>query len=382
MSYYITTNRSPRFYQLTFEDIMHGVDESKLAPQKDTRDTTTWKVENVSRNLISKTNLGLMYRVLCGFVDRYSNLISMDDKSSLYYSFKIPKRSGGLRQIDAPNDELKKALYDLKHIFEHTFYASYNTAAFAYVHGRCTVDAVRRHQQNKSRWFLKMDMKHFFPSITPDFLLDMLCMTFPFCCLVEYSNDSKELLRKALSLCFLNGGLPQGTPTSPMLTNMLMIPIDYAINKMCREHKPHLCYTRYADDLLISSVYDFNWKEVRDNIVGILNEFNAPFGLNPEKTRFGSSSGRNWNLGVMLNADNNITIGFQRKKTYKAMCFQFMTDVERGFNWELSDIQHFLGLTSYYRMIEKDSIDAILAMYSSKFGKDVESTAKSLLKAS
>lgn len=380
MSYYITVNREPRVYQLTFEDIMYGLDESKLALQKDTRDTTTWKVDAINRRLIEKTDFNAMQAALRGFVERYQDLIAVEDKSTLYRSFKIPKRSGGLRQIDAPNDELKRALYDLKMIFEKKFYMSYHTAAFAYVHGRSTIDSVKRHQQNKSRWFLKTDMRHFFPSTSPEFLMKMLCMTFPFCAFVQDDWGNRELLKKALSLCFLNGGLPQGTPTSPMLTNALMIPIDHAISKMCHEYQPHLCYTRYADDILISSEYSFKWTDVQNKLIAILNSFEAPFSLHPDKTRYGSSAGRNWNLGVMLNAENKITIGHEKKKVFKAMVFQFMTDDAKGVAWGLEDVQHFLGLISYYRMVEKESIDAILATYSAKFNKDVKATAKALLK--
>lgn len=380
MSYYITVNCEPRVYQLTFEDIMYGLDESKLSLQKDTRDTTTWKVDAINRRLIEKTDFNAMRAALMDFVQRYENLIAVEDKSTLYRSFKIPKRSGGLRQIDAPNDDLKRALYDLKLIFEKKFYMSYHTAAFAYVHGRSTIDSVKRHQQNKSRWFLKTDMRHFFPSTSPEFLMKMLCMTFPFCSFIQDDWGNRELLEKALSLCFLNGGLPQGTPTSPMLTNAMMIPIDHAISKMCHDYQPHLCYTRYADDILISSEYSFKWTDVQSKLIAILKEFEAPFSLHPDKTRFGSNSGRNWNLGVMLNAENKITIGHEKKKVFKAMVFQFMADDAKGTAWGLEDVQHFLGLVSYYRMVEKESINAILATYSAKFNKDVEATAKALLK--
>ena len=273
------------------------------------------------------------------------------------------------------------ALRELKEIFEREFYASYHTTAFAYVRGRSTIDSVKRHQANNSRWFLKLDAKGFFPSTTEEFLMDMLCRLHPFNAFVEYDFGYKDVLRKSLSLCFLNGGLPQGTPTSPMLTNMMMIPIDHAISKMCHEYTPHLCYTRYADDMLISSQFNFHWTDVQNKIVAIFKEFGAPFTLNSEKTRYGSSAGRNWNLGVMLNKDNQITIGHAKKKIFKAMIFQFMSDDAKGVAWELDDVQHFLGLASYYRMVEKDEIDKILAVYSAKFNKDVLETAKALLRS-
>ena len=380
MAYYVTVNREARPYQLTFDDIINGLDEAKLVVQKDTRDTTTWKVDRISLDLIDKTNFVAMEYALKTFVEKYAYLIATEDKSQLYYSFKIAKRSGGLRQIDAPERELKTALYELKTILEKKFYMSYHTTAFAYVRGRCTIDSLKRHQRNNSRWFLKLDMRHFFPSVTPAFLADMLCMTFPFC---EFCKkpENKALLERALSLCFLNGGLPQGTPTSPMLTNAMMIPIDHAISKYCHEQSPHLCYTRYADDILISSEYSFRWDRVQNSINDILKSFHAPFMLNSEKTRYGSSAGRNWNLGVMLNKDNQITVGHAKKKQFKVMLHQFAMDFKESKRWELNDLQHLLGLVSYYRMVEGEVIDEILARYSEKHQLDIEATVKNLIKS-
>lgn len=376
---YITVNVEPRIHQLTFDDIFNGCSESYFAPTKNTRDTRTIYTTRIDPNLVRKTDFRGMYEALRAFNETYESLINTQDKSTLYRSFKIPKRSGGLRKIDAPQDDLMKALRDLKDIFEKKFFASYHTCAFAYVHGRSTIDSVKRHQANNSRWFLKLDAKGFFPSTTEEFLIDMICNLYPFCTFVRYDYGYMEELKKALSLCFLNGGLPQGTPTSPMLTNMMMIPIDHAISKMCHEYSPHLCYTRYADDILISSQFSFRWTDVQNKIVEILNKFSAPFTLNAEKTRYGSSAGRNWNLGVMLNKDNKITIGHEKKKVFKAMIFQFMTDDAKGVAWELEDVQHFLGLVSYYKMVEGEEIDKILAAYSAKFKKDVLVTAKALL---
>ena len=296
---YITINVKPKIYQLTFEDIMNGCDETDFIPARNTRDTRTYLTNNIKQSLLDRTDFYGMYHSLLEFNKKYSDLINTEDKSTLYRSFKIPKRSGGLRQIDAPQPELMKALKDLKEIFENKFFASYHTSAFAYVQGRSTIDSVRRHQSNNSRWFLKLDAKGFFPSTTESFLMNMLCKLYPFCVYVDYDFGYREALEKALSLCFLRGGLPQGTPTSPMLTNMMMIPIDHAIAKICHEYTPHLCYTRYADDILISSQYSFHWTDVHNKIVGVLKYFSAPFTLNSEKTRYGSSAGRNWNLGVM-----------------------------------------------------------------------------------
>lgn len=377
---YITIFTKPQDYQISFDDLLNGVNES-LFNQKfeNTHDTKTVFREVTPSKLKENINVGEMIAILNSFNERHADLINTADKSVLYHSFKIPKRSGGLRPIDAPNEELMEALRELKHIFEQTLFAKYHTSAFAYVKGRCAIDAVKRHQKNNSRWFLKLDFHNFFGSTTLDFVIKMLKMIFPFSEILK-TEAGYSVLKDALSLCFLNGGLPQGTPISPTITNLMMIPVDHAIAKMAREHSPHLCYTRYADDLLLSSDINFRWSEVQNSILQTLSQFEAPFSLNTEKTRYGSSAGRNWNLGVMLNKDNQITIGHQRKKTFKAMIFSFLSDHINGQQWNVSDVQYILGLYSYYTAVEKDCIDKIIKTYDAKFNLDTLSLIKSYLK--
>lgn len=374
--YYITIPLKPRMVQISFDDILNDVDLD-LNP-RNVRNTLTRCVERINPSLVARTNFLAMHNALRAFNEKWKKLHDVEDKKTLYRSFKIPKRSGGLRQIDAPNEELMQALRELKGIFEGRFYASYHSAAFAYVRGRNAVDAVKRHQANKSRWFLKLDLHGFFPSTTPDFLGKMIKCQFPFCKYIEVCGE--EELDKALSLCFLNGGLPQGTPISPLLTNMMMIPVDHYIAKWGREHKPHLVYTRYADDMTLSADISFNWQEVSDKIVEILKGFDAPFELNREKTHYGSSAGRNWTLGVMLNANNDITIGHEKKKVFKAMTYQFCDSYCASRPWSVEDTQHFMGLYSYYVMVEPEAIKAIVKKYNEKFKIDAIDAAKQIIK--
>jgi len=140
-------------------------------------------------------------------------------------------------------------------------------------------------------------------------VFDMLSQLFPFSEIVRYTVGKMELT-KALSLCFLNDGLPQGTPISPFITNVMMIAIDHKISNSLRNFdNRRFVYTRYADDLLLSCKIDFDMNKVQQFVIDTLAEFNAPFTIKKEKIRYGSAAGRNWNLGLMLNNENQITIG-------------------------------------------------------------------------
>ena len=378
---FITISVDPKHYQLSFDDILNGITKSFFKEQQENQEmgnTRTAYREFTPQALLDNYDFEKMLNVLKAFNQKHQHLINTENKSTLYRSFSIPKSSGGLRRIDAPNDELKFALRELKHIFETVFHGLHHTSAFAYIKGRSTIDAIKRHQANNSRWFLKLDFSNFFGSTTIDFVMHQLAMIFPFSEVIK-QEGGKEAFIQALSLAFLNGGLPQGTPFSPAITNLMMIPIDHAIAKAMREHTPHIRYTRYADDLLLSSDLSFKWTEVQEKVVDILRRAQAPFSIKIEKTRYGSSAGRNWNLGVMLNKDNQITIGNQKKRIFKAMLFALHNDYSKGKFWSLSDIQEFQGLMSYYLMVERDNIQKIIESYEEKYKVKVSHIVKTTM---
>ena len=377
---YITIKQPPAYHQITFEEMMAGVQDLNKYVFANTTNTRTYHVEKVNPKLLENTDIVHMISLLETFNNNHDTLFEKD-RASLYNTFHIPKSSGGLRRIDAPVPELMTALRQLKNIFEQNMFALYHTSAFAYVRGRCTVDAIKRHQRNESKWFIKLDFSNFFGNTTHDFVMLMLSMIFPFSEIVEYESG-KNALSKALSLCFLNNGLPQGTPISPFITNVMMIPLDHWFSKHFRDFEgQRFVYTRYADDILISSKRNFDKNKVENYVTDTLISFAAPFMIHPEKTRYGSSAGRNWNLGVMLNKDNNITIGHKKKKHFKAMLDGYIRSKKNNGGWELHDVQVLSGLISYYRMIEKDYIDYVLKQYGEKNSFDILSSIKADLTA-
>lgn len=344
--------------------------------------TRTYEVNHISTDtrVKHKEDIRRVVDLLKEFNTRTEPL-RQKDRHELYTTFKIPKHSGGLRTINAPVEELKTELRNLKEILESNFGILYHISAYAYIPKRCNVDALKKHQRNESRWFFKTDFSDFFGSTTLNFLMKQLSMIVPFSIITEYSPWREEL-KKALELAFLDGGLPQGTPISPLLTNLMMIPIDYRLSTKLHEFDSHnFIYTRYADDILVSCKYDFDFKKVENLIHKTLDEFNAPFIIKPQKTRYGSSSGRNWNLGLMLNQNNEITVGHKKKKQFQSMLYSYVKDKENGIQWSIEDIRSLEGLKSYYHMVEPDVIDRIIEHMNSKLGVNIPQMIKADLTA-
>lgn len=367
---YITVMQSPIYHQMTLEEFLFQNFQAPTILNTNISNTRTYAYETVSEHFTSRIDTDALIRKLVRFNEQ-TEALRAQERSTLYETFHIPKRSGGLRRIDAPKPELMNALRNLKTIFEEDFHALYHTSAFAYVKNRCTVDAVKRHQKNNSKWFGKLDLHDFFGSTTLDYVIKMFSMVFPFSEIVKFPNGEAEL-RKALDLAFLNGGLPQGTPLSPLITNVMMIPVDYKLANAFRDFdKQRFIYTRYADDFIISSKVDFDVHRVEKLVVDTLHEFGAPFTINESKTRYGSSAGRNWNLGVMLNKDNEITVGHKKKRQFQSMLYNYITDKRKGISWPREDVQTMQGLHSYYRMVEPETIDAIVKHTNEKMETDV-----------
>ena len=367
---YITVMQSPIYHQMTLEEFLFQNFQAQTILNTNVSNTRTYAYETVSEHFTSRIDTDALIRKLVRFNEQ-TEALRAQERSTLYETFHIPKKSGGLRRIDAPKPELMNALRNLKTIFEEDFHVLYHTSAFAYVKNRCTVDAVKRHQKNNSKWFGKLDLHDFFGSTTLDYVIKMFSMVFPFSEIVKFPNGEAEL-RKALDLAFLNGGLPQGTPLSPLITNVMMIPVDYKLANAFRDFdKQRFIYTRYADDFIISSKVDFDVHRVEKLVVDTLHEFGAPFTINESKTRYGSSAGRNWNLGVMLNKDNEITVGHKKKRQFQSMLYNYITDKRKGVSWPREDVQTMQGLHSYYRMVEPETIDAIVKHTNEKMETDV-----------
>ena len=371
---YITIRQKQKEEQLSWMDLIESETVYDCS-SKGAAGTITRKYETVPEEFLNKINVQGMIDILKRFNKTHEDLFAAK-RDTLYRHFSIPKKTGGLRPIDAPCDELKLALEELGLILSERFGVLYHTSAFAYIANRSTIQLVRKHQVNESNWFYKTDVSGFFPSTTLEFTMKMVKMIFPLSEICKDEEGYKEL-KKALSLGFLNGVLPQGTPLSPKLTNIISIPIDHRLfNELAAKH---IVYTRYADDLHISCVQKFDPDKMTKYIEKVYKEFGAPWILKPEKTHFGNRKGHNGMLGVVLNAENNITTGYRNKKHFRGMTANLIMDYKNNKPWPVEDVMTYNGLLSYYKMVEKDYFESIVDHYNKKFNVDLKTILKRMM---
>lgn len=211
-----------------------------------------------------------------------------------YHKVRIPKRNGGARILLVPDPLLK---YVQKNILHHIL-DGFETAqsAMAYRKSISVISNARLH--TGKRLLLKLDLKDFFVSITFSMVRKH---AFP----SRYFPPQVQTLLTAL--CCFDNQLPQGAPTSPAISNLVLKHFDLYMEQWCRERE--ITYSRYCDDMTFSG--SFEAAPVIRKVSGFLNEMG--FQLNKEKTRILSKGCRQVVTGIVVNDKPQVCREYRRK---------------------------------------------------------------------
>jgi RNA-directed DNA polymerase len=156
-----------------------------------------------------------------------------------YTHFLLPKKSGGNRTIMAPVSTLKLIQRKLSQVLAAVYKPK--PSAHGFLRGRSIVTNAKQHAGSK--YVLNLDLKDFFPSINYGRVRGMFMGT-PY-----RRNPSVATLLAAI--CCADNQLPQGAPTSPIVSNMICAKMDSQLQKLAGENR--CFYTRYADDITFST---------------------------------------------------------------------------------------------------------------------------------
>ena len=159
--------------------------------------------------------------------------------SSRYSEFTITKPSGGARRILAPISAIKIIQRKLLQVLEAVYKPKSSTQGF--VEGRSIVMNASPHTRKRN--VLNVDLADFFPSINFGRVRGMFMA-------VPYGLNDRVATVLAQICCFQNQ-LPQGAPTSPIVSNMICARLDGELKRLAVENR--CAYTRYADDITFST---------------------------------------------------------------------------------------------------------------------------------
>ncbi|MEH2399112.1 reverse transcriptase domain-containing protein [Nostoc sp.] len=168
---------------------------------------------------------------------RYHLYIYPRDKA--YTTFQIPKKTGEYRTISVPHTCLKIIQRKLNQVLKCVYQPKPSTQGF--VTGKSIVTNAKQHL--RQRYVLNLDIKDFFSSINFGRVRGLF-MASPY-------NCTEEIATVLAQICCHENKLPQGAPTSPIVSNMISARLDSQLQRLAKKY--HCIYTRYADDITFST---------------------------------------------------------------------------------------------------------------------------------
>ena len=219
-----------------------------------------------------------------------------------YKSFKVNKKNGSYRIIKAPYEDLKYIQRKLLELLYEMY--DFKECQHGFVKNKSIVTNANMHI--KAKHVLNIDLENFFDTINFGRVRGLF-LAEPF----FFNNEVATIL--AQIVCDDNK-LPQGAPTSPAIANMICHILDNNLSKYCSKYG--CIYTRYADDITISSTAykfpkqicqkkDSNTIVLGSKITKII-EKEAGFIINPSKIRFSPKMQRQEVTGLVINEKVNV----------------------------------------------------------------------------
>ena len=282
----------------------------------------------------------------------FSDFLGLDVTQE-YKSFPIRNKL-----ILNPSNKLKKYLRFLNSfVFD---YASVNTdVVHSYRRGKNAYTAVLKHANSK--YFFQTDIQSFFYSITAqdiENVLDENLSDVPICDISAYKHQ-------LLNLVTVNNALPVGFSTSPSISNTCLFSFDNDLESYCL--KKEIIYTRYSDDIILSSKDD-NLFDIQDVVTEKLNfYFNNRFQLNPYKTKHTHKGKKIKLLGMVILPSGKVSVDMKVKKQLEVLLHFYINDkekfsdyLERLYDGNLSTIS---GQLNYINTVDKSYLNKLRKKY-------------------
>lgn len=269
-----------------------------------------------------------------------------------YKVYTIEKRTKGqFRTIAQPAREVKRLQYWVLENVLSQF--EIHPAATGYRQGLSIADNAKPHTRGK--FLLKLDFKDFFPSLKAHDLRVFL------------KRSKTQLVDADIdALCRILFWRPKGTrelrlsigaPTSPMLSNILMIDFDRRVSASCEDHK--VAYTRYADDLTFSAEDSDQLRVAEKTVLEFCRRSKSPaLTVNHEKTVRVSKRDARRVTGLVLTNDQKVSLGHDEKRRIRAWVHHFVTN-----RLDEKEVLRLKGMLAYINSVEPQFIQRLCHKY-------------------
>jgi retron-type reverse transcriptase len=252
-----------------------------------------------------------------------------------YIKHRILKRDGSLRTIMEPKPELKRKQKSIMHYLQSRGIRA-SKYSHGFVSGRSTATHARLHVGR--RVIVKVDIEDFFGSVTSTMIITAL----------RKEKLQSEYINEMVEVCTLNAVLPQGAPSSPLLSNIVFKEADYRIAGLAKKFRA--TYSRYADDLCFSS-NNYKLNLILPELEWILNS--CEFKVNHKKTQVIRKGCRQIITGVVVNKKAGAPRELGRNA--RARIFSLKMDLLKKGYFDQEECDSLKGLAAYIRGISPES---------------------------
>lgn len=215
-------------------------------------------------------------------------------------------------------------------------------------------DAVRPHCN--SEFIFKTDISNFFPSISGDVVSDKLSK---YCATIRTvdAEEVRDSIKRIVFLCTIDNRLPIGFSSSPSISNFCFYDYDNLIDSYC--HNNNYIYSRYADDLIISSQHEISKDTITTDLKSILSSDPLlKLSINHKKTKVITKKYERKILGISILNDGKMTVSKATKTDIEVKLHLLKTDRDKLVNYtgadEMSSILSIAGVLSQINNIDQD----------------------------
>ncbi|MBU1701423.1 MAG: retron St85 family RNA-directed DNA polymerase [Candidatus Eisenbacteria bacterium] len=270
-----------------------------------------------------------------------------------YYTYTIPKKTGGTRVISQPSAELKAVQgWILRTILDRL---SVSPACKGFVPGASTRDNATPHIGAKA--IMCLDIQDFFPNVKASHVYSLYRT-------IGYSTQVASILT---SLCTFHGGLPQGAPTSPALANLTCVRFDARI--LGYVGKRGIVYTRYADDLTFSAYSYSSLPRALPMITKIIES--EGFLVNRQKTRIRGPARRHTVTGLVV-TQNNVGVGRKTYRELRAKLHRLATmPIKAVKRKEIAKVKGSMAYLNSVDKVRRDRLDDYLIHLKMNYPKSI-----------
>jgi len=279
------------------------------------------------------------------------------DVAANYDSILIKKD----RRMYRPNKKLKAY-----HAFINTFLCEYldlnGRVVYSYRKGINPHQAVDAHAL--SRAFFQTDILNFFGNIDRDMVRSTIIdrgTRIPIA-------DLHVHLERILDLTTVNGSLPVGFSTSPLISNACLTGFDHELEEHCR--RAGLTYTRYADDIVISAQSREVLKDVGSTVSELLAQhFQGRLQLNPSKSKLTTVGRKVKILGMIITPSGQVTVDMELKKRIEVLLHFYIRNKEKFLDAVQHDmkagVEQLGGYVNYINAADKPYLEKLRKKYGS-----------------